>query len=54
MGAFAEARYFGWTRLDAEQRFPVNGLRSMPGRFSAMCRPKIETATLSRDRVSFI
>jgi phosphatidylserine decarboxylase len=25
MGAFAEARYFGWTRLDAEQRFPVKG-----------------------------
>jgi phosphatidylserine decarboxylase len=25
MGAFAEARYFGWTRFDAEQRFPVKG-----------------------------
>src|SRR5438132_7198616 len=25
MGAFAEARYFGWTRLEAEQRFPVKG-----------------------------
>lgn len=25
MGALAEARYFGWTRLDAEQRFPVKG-----------------------------
>jgi len=25
MGAFAEARYFGWERLDAEQHFPVKG-----------------------------
>jgi phosphatidylserine decarboxylase len=25
MGAFAEARYFGWTRVEAEQRFPVKG-----------------------------
>jgi phosphatidylserine decarboxylase len=23
MGAFAEARYFGWTRLEEEQQFPV-------------------------------
>jgi phosphatidylserine decarboxylase len=25
MGAFAEARYFAWDRLEAEQRFPVKG-----------------------------
>jgi len=25
MGAFAEARYFGWERLNEEQRFPVKG-----------------------------
>src|SRR5215208_2889380 len=25
MGAFAEARYFAWERLDAEQQFPVKG-----------------------------
>jgi phosphatidylserine decarboxylase len=25
MGAFAEARYLGWDRLEAEQRFPVKG-----------------------------
>jgi phosphatidylserine decarboxylase len=25
MGAFAEARYFGWNRLTAEQHFPVKG-----------------------------
>lgn len=25
MGAFAEARYFGWERLDPEQRFPIKG-----------------------------
>jgi phosphatidylserine decarboxylase len=25
MGAFAEARYFGWRSLDASQRFPVKG-----------------------------
>jgi phosphatidylserine decarboxylase len=25
MGAFAEARYFGWTRLEADQEFPVKG-----------------------------
>jgi phosphatidylserine decarboxylase len=25
MGAFAEARYFGWDRVEAEQRFPVKG-----------------------------
>jgi phosphatidylserine decarboxylase len=25
MAAFAEARYFGWSRLDPEQRFPVKG-----------------------------
>jgi phosphatidylserine decarboxylase len=34
MGAFAEARYFGWTRLDAEQRFPVKG-HSLRGHSSA-------------------
>jgi phosphatidylserine decarboxylase len=25
MGAFAEARYFGWEKLDLQQRFPVKG-----------------------------
>ena len=25
MGAFAEARYFGWHRLEADQHFPVKG-----------------------------
>jgi phosphatidylserine decarboxylase len=25
MGAFAEARYFGWDKLDANQEFPVKG-----------------------------
>jgi phosphatidylserine decarboxylase len=25
MGAFAEARYFAWDRLECEQRFPVKG-----------------------------
>jgi phosphatidylserine decarboxylase len=25
MGAFAEARYFGWDRLEAKQNFPVKG-----------------------------
>jgi phosphatidylserine decarboxylase len=25
MGAFAEARYFGWARLDPDQQFPVKG-----------------------------
>jgi phosphatidylserine decarboxylase len=25
MGAFAEARYFGWETLDPEQRFPIKG-----------------------------
>jgi phosphatidylserine decarboxylase len=25
MGAFAEARYFGWERLEAEQEFPIKG-----------------------------
>jgi phosphatidylserine decarboxylase len=25
MGAFSEARYFGWTKLDPEQTFPVKG-----------------------------
>jgi phosphatidylserine decarboxylase len=25
MGAFAEARYFGWERLSEDQRFPVKG-----------------------------
>jgi phosphatidylserine decarboxylase len=25
MAAFAEARYFGWNRLDADQQFPVKG-----------------------------
>src|SRR4051794_25547662 len=25
MGAFAEARYFGWENLDIEQQFPVKG-----------------------------
>jgi phosphatidylserine decarboxylase len=25
MGAFAEARYFGWARLEAEQEFPIKG-----------------------------
>jgi phosphatidylserine decarboxylase len=25
MGAFAEARYFGWDRLEGQQRFPVKG-----------------------------
>jgi phosphatidylserine decarboxylase len=26
MGAFAEARYFGWQRLDPDQNFPVKGI----------------------------
>src|SRR3984957_17204310 len=25
MAAFAEARYFGWNRLEADQQFPVKG-----------------------------
>ena len=25
MAAFAEARYFGWEKLEAEQQFPVKG-----------------------------
>jgi len=25
MGAFAEARYFGWQKVEADQRFPVKG-----------------------------
>jgi phosphatidylserine decarboxylase len=25
MGAFAEARYFGWVKLDPEQQFPIKG-----------------------------
>jgi phosphatidylserine decarboxylase len=25
MGAFAEARYFGWEKLDADRRFPIKG-----------------------------
>jgi phosphatidylserine decarboxylase len=25
MGGFAEARYFGWERIDADQRFPIKG-----------------------------
>jgi phosphatidylserine decarboxylase len=32
MGAFAEARYFGWEKLAAEQQFPVKGYSLSAGR----------------------
>jgi hypothetical protein len=35
MPAFAEARYFGWERLDPEQRLPIKGKSSMPQGSSA-------------------
>ena len=30
MGAFAEARYFGWQNVEPDQRFPVAGRASLP------------------------
>jgi phosphatidylserine decarboxylase len=30
MGAFAEARYFGWERWESEQRFPIKGQSLRP------------------------
>jgi phosphatidylserine decarboxylase len=36
MGAFAEARYFGWKKLQPDQNFPIKGARYAPATCSEM------------------
>ena len=36
MGAFAEARYFGWEKVEPDQKFPVKGPHSAPSKFSVV------------------